>query len=420
VNAWSAVGAILLGLRVAGELWLEALNRRHFRRLAAGEKAPSANSTRVVPGSRALDYALARCRFRQATVVYETVLLVGLLWSGVLPRAWSVWQQIFGTGPLADSLFPWCVFALVSVTWWPWLWYERFHLEERFGFNTTRPATWWSDRFKGLVLAAGLGIPVIAAIIHLIRQAGPWWWVWGWTGAVAFALILGRLAPTWILPWFHRFDPLPEGALRERLQRLAARMDFPLRDIQVMDGSRRTRHSNAFFTGWGRARRIVLYDTLLNQLGPEELEAVVAHEMGHARLGHLRQLWTLTAIGWGLGFAAAGWIVQQPDFYRAFGFSEPHPAVAVLLLGLWAGPAGWWLLPWIHAWARRCEFQADAFAVRALGSVEPLQRALERLHRDNLADVPSHPWYHFWHESHPTLPERITALTANARAGAGR
>ena len=414
MNPWSVATAAVLGARLLGELIFETLNQRLLVRLAAGEADAATGSYANPPSPRALDYARARSRFRLFSVLYETVVLAVLLGSGVLPRAWRLWQGHAGTGLWADAAFLWSVFALTSVAHWPLSWYERFRLEQRFGFNTATARTWWSDRFKGIVLGALLGLPTLWALLACIRHGGSWWWLGAWAGAVGLGLLLNWVAPVLILPWFHRFDPLPEGPLRDRLERLARRTGFPVRDIQIMDGSRRTRHSNAFFTGWGRSRRVVLYDTLVGQLGTDELEAVVAHEIGHARLGHVRKLWIVTAGIWALAFAGAAWAREQPDFYRAFGFEPGNPAPVLLILGLCSGPLGWWLSPWIHARTRRWEFEADAFAARALDSAAPLRQALERLHRENLAEPPLHPWYRFWHESHPPLADRLRALAPPA------
>lgn len=412
-NLWVwAAGAVLAG-RLGAELALEALNRRHLRQVAGcAEAGGSEGSGRA----RALAYAEARSRFREIELLWETALLAGLWLTGWLARGWEAWQQVVGTGVWADAAFVWAVFTGASVASWPLRWYERFHLEERFGFNTTRPRTWWADRAKGLLLGTVLGLPVLVGLLGLMRWDPAGWWMWGWAFVVAVQWAVSWLAPVIILPWFHRFSPLPEGPLRERLLTLARRIGFRLADIQVMDGSRRTRHSNAFFTGWGRFRRVILYDTLLAQLASEELEAVVAHEMGHDRLRHWQKMMVGSALGLLAAFAVAAYAAQVPSLFRAFGFPGPEPAILLVGLGLWAGPVSAWLAPLIHACSRRWEFAADAFAARVLGTAEPLCRALERLHRENLMNLPSHPWYRWVHESHPSLEERLAALT---RAGTG-
>lgn len=403
---WAAV-AVLVG-RLMVEFGLEALNRQHLRRVVSQSESPGRE--------RALAYAEARSRFREVELLWETGLLAGLWLTGLLAWWWEGWREALGTRLWADAGFVWVVLAGVYVASWPLRWYERFHLEERFGFNTTRPRTWWADRAKGLLLGTLLGLPAVAGLLALMQWDPAGYWMWGWALVVGGQWVISWLAPVILLPWFHRFTPLPEGPLRERLLALARRTGFRLADVQVMDGSRRTRHSNAFFTGWGRFRRVILYDTLLAQLTPEELEAVVAHELGHDRLRHWQKMMLGSALGWFVAFAAAACVAQVPSLFRAFGFSGPEPAILWLGLGMWAGPVSAWMAPWIHACLRRWEFAADAFAARVLGTAEPLARALERLHRENLMNLPSHPWYRWVRESHPSLEERLAALTG---AGSG-
>jgi STE24 endopeptidase len=233
-------------------------------------------------------------------------------------------------------------------------------------------------------------------------------------------VLLQGLAPVLILPLFNRFTPLPAGPLRERLLRLAARTRFRARAIQVMDGSKRSRHSNAFFTGFGRFRKIVLYDTLVEQLTAPELEAVLAHEIGHYRMRHLPKLLLGSAAGALAGFWLLAWLAGRAWFYEGFGFAPGHPGPTLLLFGLLAGVAGFWLAPLWRGWSRRCEYQADAFAAAAVGGPEPLLGALRQLAEKNLSNLTPHPCYRRFYYSHPTLRERERALAARgAPAAAG-
>ena len=414
MNAWFWGALAVLGGRLLVELGLEALNRRYLRRQVSTREG---TGPEAAARAQALAYAVARSRFREMELLFETGLL-GLLWlTGLLARLGELWRQGVGTGLFVDALFVWAVFAGVSVAGWPLQWYERFHLEQRFGFNTTLPSTWWADRLKGLVLGLLLGLPLLLGLLGLMDRSPDFWWFWGWALVVVFQMLVAWLAPVLILPWFHHFSPLPEGPLRTRLLALAQRTGFRLRDVQVMDGSRRTRHSNAFFTGWGGFRRVVLYDTLVAQLSPEELEAVVAHEIGHDRLGHWHMMMGGNAVGLLAGFALMGYGASRNSLFQAFGFAGSEPAVVLLLFGLWAGPVSAWLAPLVHTCSRRWEFAADAFAARVLGTAAPLCRALEKLHHENLVSLPSHPVYRWVHESHPSLSERLAALTGPTGAG---
>ena len=242
------------------------------------------------------------------------------------------------------------------------------------------------------------------------------WWLWAAGMVVAFQLLLMLIAPAVIMPLFNKFTPLSEGALRQRLFALAQRAGFPTRSIEVMDGSKRSRHSNAFFTGFGRFRKIVLFDTLIAQLSEPELESVLAHEIGHYKKRHVVKLLGFSIAGVFAAFAAIAWLARQEWFYRAFGF-EYQPsfgvvniALAMLLFGLLAGTISFWLSPFFHAWSRRFEYQADAFARATMGEAQSLIQALRKLNEKNLSNLMPHPLYSGFYYSHPTLLERERTL----------
>ena len=289
-------------------------------------------------------------------------------------------------------------------------WFEQFRLEQKFGFNTTTPKTWWLDRFKGLLLALGLGFPLLVLVLRFVELTGDRWWLWAWGAVLAFQLIMVVLAPVLILPLFNKFAPLPDGSLRERLLKLAERTDFGAQSIQVMDGSKRSRHSNAFFTGFGRFRKIVLFDTLVAQLTEPELEAVLAHEIGHYKKKHIPKLLAWFGLSSLAGLFAVSVLARQDWFYRAFGFEPGNIAPALLLFGLLAGIFTFWLSPLLHAWSRRYEYEADAFAAQVMKEARPLIGALRKLTEKNLSNLTPHPIYSAFYYSHPTLLERERAV----------
>src|SRR5438067_7565831 len=241
----------------------------------------------------------------------------------------------------------------LSIPGLPFAWYAQFKLEERFGFNTTSIKTWILDRVKGFLLAVLLGYPLLALVLKLIEWTGANWWLWAAAVVIAFQLLVLLIAPAIIMPLFNKFTPLPEGTLRERLFSLAQRTDFPTRSIDVMDGSRRSRHSNAFFTGFGRFRKIVLFDTLIAQLTEPELESVLAHEIGHYKKRHVIKLFGVSIAGVLVAFAAIAWLARQHWFYRAFGFQyqggfdAATVVPAMLLFALLAGPFSFLFSPFI-------------------------------------------------------------------------
>jgi STE24 endopeptidase len=410
--ALAALGLILF--RGAAELWLEHLNHRHVRAHATAMPDAFKNVMEPATYAKSVAYTLAKGRFRQLETVFDTAWLLAVLFSGVLPWAFQLVRDWLGTSVWPMAAFLFAVGVALAVPSLPFSWWAQFHLEERFGFNTTTPKTWWGDRLKGLVIAGVLGGPLLVLVLKLVEWTAAWWWLWAWGCVLMFQLLMAVVAPVLILPLFNKFAPLPEGSLRDRLLALARRTNFRARSIQVMDGSRRSRHANAFFTGWGRFRKIVLFDTLLAQLSEPELEAVLAHEIGHYRLRHLPKMILASAAGMLAGFYALGWLARADWFAAAFGFTAGGPAPALLLFGLLSGTVTFWLSPLVNLWSRRYEFQADAFAARALGEAGPLIGALRKLTEKNLGNLTPHPLFSGFHYSHPTLLEREQALRALA------
>jgi STE24 endopeptidase len=294
--------------------------------------------------------------------------------------------------------------------------YRTFVLEARFGFNRTTPRTWVTDRLKSLLVQAALGVPLLYAVYGFMRFTGALWWVWLFAFLVLFQLFMLWLYPTVIAPLFNRFSPLPDGALRERLERIAAESGFRNRGLFVMDASRRSGHSNAYFTGILRPR-IVLFDTLVQRMTVDEAASVLAHEIGHYRAHHVQRR---LALGVGATFLALfvlSRLVPWPPLHDAFGFAEPtlHGAVTLLMLG--GGAFVFWLQPFAALLSRRHEYEADRFAVRVARAPAALKTALLRLTGENLSNLHPHPWYSAWHYTHPVLAERLAAID-RATAGA--
>jgi len=304
----------------------------------------------------------------------------------------------------------------LSIPGLPFAWYAQFKIEQRFGFNTTSMNTWIVDRIKGLLLAILLGYPLLVLVLKLIEWAGTNWWVWAAAVVIVFQLLLLLIAPAIIMPLFNKFTPLPEGGLRERLFALALRTHFSTRNIEVMDGSKRSSHSNAFFTGLGRFRKIVLFDTLVAQLTETEVESVLAHEIGHYKKHHVLKLLGVSLVGTVMAFAAIAWLARQQWFYDAFGFEHqtgfaaPNVVPAMLLFALLAGTITYWVSPLIHIWSRHFEYEADAFAAATMGETQSLIQALRKLSEKNLSNLLPHPLYSGFYYSHPTLLERERAL----------
>ena len=417
MSPFAIIALALILVRAIAELWLSRLNQRHVR-THADEVPPAFHEMVDEPTHRrSVDYTLAKSRFGEVVTVFDTALLIALLFSGVLPWVFGKFTPAFGTSIWAMAGFLFVTGIALSIISLPFDWYAQFKLEERFGFNTTTVNTWVLDRVKGLLLAVFLGFPLLALVLKLIEWTGPNWWIWAAILVVAFQLLLMLIAPAVIMPLFNKFTPLPEGSsLRERLFALAKRTDFPTRSIEVMDGSKRSHHSNAFFTGFGRFRKIVLLDTLVAQLAEPELESVLAHEIGHYKKRHVMKLLSVSIAGVFIGFAAVAWLAGQQWFYRTFGFeyhsgfAAANVVPAMLLFALLAGTISFWFSPLLHLWSRRFEYEADAFARTTMGEAQPLIQALRKLTQKNLSNLTPHPLYSGFYYSHPTLLERERAL----------
>ncbi|WP_022660620.1 M48 family metallopeptidase [Paucidesulfovibrio longus] len=371
--------------------------------------------------ARSQRYARARLRFGALAETWDTLLVAGFLILGGFPLADELARQAAQglglAGAWAETATGLVFFAMLGLAHdlagLPFSLYHTFVLEDRFGFNRTSPATFVLDRLKGWLLAALIGGPLLAVILWLLRVFGPGAWVGCWAIAAAVSLLLAYVAPTWILPLFNKFSPLEDDALRADIEALAQKEGFALSGLFVMDGSRRSAKGNAFFTGLGRRKRIALFDTLLEKMNRDEILGVLAHEVGHWKLGHIRTriligilrlgalLWLLSLLlGWNTLFADLG----LP--------ASGHAGLA--LFSLLLAPASLLLGALTNALSRRHEYQADRFAARATGAPLALSSALKKLVRQNLANLTPHPLSVFLFHSHPPLPERLAALDALA------
>ena len=289
--------------------------------------------------------------------------------------------------------------------------YETFRLEARFGFNQTTTGTFWLDKLKGLLLALVIGVPFLYALLAFVIYTGALWWLWAALFVIAFQLALTIIYPLLIAPLFNKFTPLAEGELKQRLEELARQCAFAVRGIFVMDGSKRSAHSNAYFTGLGRARRIVLYDTLIKQMSVPELAAVLAHEIGHYKKKHILKMLALSSVLTLCGFYVLSLLLYWKPLYAAFRLGAPSVPMGLLVFSLIAGHLAFWAKPFFSWLSRKYEYQADAYAAGQAGAA-PMETALIKLFEKNLSTLLPHPLYSAYHYSHPTLAERIRALRA--------
>ncbi|MFI5356553.1 MAG: M48 family metallopeptidase [Opitutales bacterium] len=408
---WITAG--LMVVRLIGELVLSALNQAEVRRQAGHVPPAVAAIMDDATYAKAVDYTLTQSRFGQLTETYDSLVLALVVFGGVLP--WFYPQVVAWGAPDAvwtRAVYLLLVGVLLSLPGLPFDWWGQFHIEARFGFNKSTPRLWFTDKVKGLLLMLAIGYPLLWVLLSLVHWVGAAWWLWGFGVLFGFQLLMLVLYPKLILPLFNKLTPLPDGVLRDRLLALSERTGFRAKTIQVMDGSKRSGHSNAFFTGFGRFRRIVLFDTLMNQLSAEELEAVLAHEIGHYRCGHIPKMLAVSA-GMQLGgFALIAWLARSPWFNLPFGFPAGELASSLLLFGLLSGQVTFWFTPVANLFSRKHEYEADAFARKAVGGPAPLCGALRKLAQKNLSNLTPHPWYSAFFYSHPTLVERERVLLA--------
>ncbi|MFM1852467.1 MAG: hypothetical protein RIS54_2151 [Verrucomicrobiota bacterium] len=410
---WIAAG--LLILRLLAEWFLAALNRGEVRRNAG--KAPPAVAAIMDEATyqKSVAYTLERSRFGQLSEFFDTLVLLLVLFGGILP---ALYDTVVAWGA-ADAVWTRAAYVLIvgillSIPGLPFDWWSQFRLEAKYGFNKSTPGLWVSDKFKGLLVACALGFPLLWVILSLVNWVGSSWWLWGFCVLFAFQILMLVLYPKLILPLFNKLTPLPEGELRDRLLALGDRTGFQAKTIEVMDGSKRSGHSNAFFTGFGRFRRIVLFDTLINQLSTEELEAVLAHEIGHYRRGHIPKMIAVSALTQLGGFALIAWLAQSTWFNLAFGFPPGELAPSLLLFGLLSGAVTFWLSPLGNHFSRKHEYEADAFARDAMGGATAMIGALRKLAQKNLSNLTPHAWFSGFYYSHPTTVEREKALLTPA------
>lgn len=408
---WSI--AALMIARLAAELFLSALNRAEVRRHA--NTPPPAVAAIMDPPTyaKAVAYTLEKSRFDAFSGIFDTLVLFVVLFGGVLPVIFGLAVEWGGLASTWNhALFILLSGVLLSIPGLPFDWWEQFRIEEKFGFNRSTARLWIVDRLKGLALTAVIGFPLLWALLSLVGWAGDAWWIWGFGLMFGFQLLMVVLYPKLILPLFNKLTPLPEGDLRTRLLALGERTGFRAKTIEIIDGSKRSGHSNAYFTGFGRFRRIVLFDTLVAQLAPEELEAVLAHEIGHYRRGHIPKMIAMSGLMMAAGFAAIAWLARSSWFNPSFGFPPGALAPSFLLFGLLSGVVTFWFSPLMNMLSRRYEYEADAFARDAMDGPEALVGALRKLAQKNLTNLTPHRWFSRFHYSHPTLVEREAALQA--------
>ena len=401
---------VLIFFRLGAEILLDILNAREAN--SQPGKIPDEMVGEITDEqySRSVEYTLARTRFHSIHAIWGSLFLVLFFATDLFPALYGMVLSTLGTSVYAQGAFLIITGFVISIPDLPFELWSQFRIEERFGFNKSSFKLWLVDQVKGMALGMIIGYPILVLVLSLVGWMGANWWIWAFALIFTLQIFLLILFPRYLLPLFNKLENLPDGSLKERLVTLAKKVSFPVARIQVMDGSKRSGHSNAFFTGFGKFRHIVLFDTLIDQLEEEQVEGVLAHEIGHYCKGHIFKMLFVQA-----GFLLGGlyvidFLFRTPEFSISFGFQPGELAPVFLLLSLTGGLVTFWLSPIINLFSRKNEFEADAFALETMGTAKPLEEALKIMAKENLSNLRPHPLYSIFYSSHPSLNERRKAL----------
>jgi STE24 endopeptidase len=407
--------ALVAGLIV--KFWLASRQVRHVAQHRGAVPAAFAQTITLAAHQKAADYTIAKARFGLIELAWSAALLLGWTLLGgldVLNKLLLTWLG----GGMVQQLVLLGVFALVGgLLELPFTLWQTFRLEERFGFNKMTWKLWLADTLKSTALGAVIGLPIAALILWLMGAPGQLWWLWAWGAWMGFNLLLMLIYPSFIAPLFNKFKPLDDPTLKTRVTALMKRCGFAAKGLFVMDGSTRSAHANAYFTGFGASKRVVFYDTLLRQLNAREVEAVLAHELGHFKHRHIvKRLIAMFALSLA-GFALLGWVSTQAWFYTGLGvqpnMSAPNSAVALLLFMLAVPVFGFFVAPLPARLSRKHEFEADAYAVAQTSGAD-LSAALLKLYQDNASTLTPDPVFVSFYYSHPPASERLARMTSAA------
>ncbi len=417
--------ALLLLANLGTKLWLSTRQARHVALHRPAVPAAFEHSITLDAHQKAADYTLAKSRLAIWDIALDALMLLGWTLLGGLDWLNRTLLDVMGPG-MGQQLALVLSFVLIGgLLGLPLSLIQTFVIEQRFGFNKMTWGLWLSDLVKGLVLGLVLGLPILWLILWLMAAGGPVWWLWAWGSLVVFQIFVMWIAPNVIMPLFNKFTPLEDDALKQRVSELMARAGFTAKGFFVMDGSRRSAHSNAFFTGFGANKRVVFFDTLLQQLSPSEMQAVLAHELGHFKHRHVLKMMATSFVVTLLGLATLGWLSQQVWFFTGLGVTPQvaislgeHAAALVsndalaLLLFMQVVPlVSFFITPLSSARSRRYEFEADAYAMQQTPARD-LASALLKLYQDNASTLTPDPLYVAFYYSHPPASQRLARMSA--------
>jgi STE24 endopeptidase len=413
--------AVALGLSLVLRYWLSSRQIRHVAQHREAVPAAFAQTISLAAHQKAADYTLAKARLGLLDMALGAAVLLGWTLLGGLSVLNQALAQTMGHG-MGQQLALLMAFVVISgVIDLPLSWYQTFVLEQRFGFNKMTFRLWLADLLKSSLIGSLIGLPIAALILWMMAATGSLWWLWAWLFWMGFNLLLLVIYPTLIAPLFNKFAPLEDETLKARVTALMQRCGFSAKGLFVMDGSKRSAHANAYFTGFGAAKRVVFYDTLLAKLSAPEVDAVLAHELGHFKHKHIiKRIVSMFALSLA-GFALLGYLTQQVWFYTGLGvqpnLASANDALALLLFMLAMPVFSFFIAPLFAQLSRKHEFEADAYAVRQT-SAQDLSTALLKLYEDNASTLTPDPWYVRFYYSHPGASERLARMQGIASVAA--
>lgn len=421
---FTLVFAALLMIGLLARFYLASRQIRHVMRHRSNVPAAFAATISLEAHQKAADYTVTKARFGMLETAFGAALLLGwTLLGGIDALNQALLRSgVAAYGSLVPQLALLAAFGVISgLLDLPFTLYSTFKIEERFGFNKMTLRLWLTDLVKSTLVGAVIGLPIVALILWLMGSAGNWWWLWAWGVWMAFNLLVLVLYPTVIAPLFNKFKPLEDEALKARVTALMQRCGFAAKGLFVMDGSKRSAHANAYFTGFGAAKRVVFYDTLLKQLSPGEVDAVLAHELGHFKHKHIiKRIVSMFALSLA-GFALLGWLSSQAWFYTGLGvrpsMTGANDALALLLFMLVVPLFSFFVSPLFAQFSRKHEFEADAYAI-AQTDGKDLQSALLKLYQDNASTLTPDPVFVKFYYSHPPASERLGRMNPSTQSAA--
>ena len=417
MNIFTSVFVIALASGTLLQLWLALRQAQEVTRHRDLVPAAFAERISLDAHRKAADYTLARLVIERWRLVLSALILLAWTLGGGLDWLARATTDLPIDALWSGTLLVLAVILIDSLLDLPLQIWSTFGVEERFGFNRSTPLRFARDKLLEVFLILLLGIPLLLAVIWLMQHSGGNWWLWVWGVWIGFTLLISWIFPTWIAPLFNRFEPLRDGPLKQRLEQLLARCGFQSKGMYEMDGSSRSSHGNAYFTGFGRNKRIVFYDTLLDGMQDEQVEAVLAHELGHFKRHHVLKMLILNGALSLLGLALLAWLAAQTWFFQGLGVQVQTPATALALFILVLPVFGVFISPLLSMLSRRHEFEADAFAARQ-ASAQALIDGLLGMYRDNASTLTPDRWYSAFHHSHPPAAERIAHLSQYGSSGA--